>query len=87
MQSLPHSQFNVVVVKIWSKVDRAEDSFVLLQFPTLSKPNDVNYRSVYILLICSSACWAVCYLGAIDPYFCKQKTDDQSAIFCEILLV
>lgn len=77
MQSLPYGQFDVVVVKTWSKVDGAEDSFLLLlQFLTLSEPNDVEYRSVHILLISSSICWDVCYLGAIDPYFCKQKADE-----------
>lgn len=48
MESLPHSEFDVVVVKTWFEVHRAEDSFLpLLQFTTLPEPKHVKYLDLY----------------------------------------
>lgn len=49
MQSLPHGEFDVIVVEPWSEVDGAEEPLLLLlELLTLSEPADVNITHCFI---------------------------------------
>jgi len=81
LQSLPHGEFNVVVVETSLKVQRAEDPLLLLlELLNLSEPEEEQHRRVSYqeCFLTKAVDWGhvhvlVCYLGAIDPYFCEKK--------------